>query len=69
MTKQCLYSQDYHCPINYDESEYYVNVLSRRNWTTDRSIELYRAFWQSSLSKIPTIENAKTIFRIVPRKY
>ncbi|EFN69860.1 Protein scarlet [Camponotus floridanus] len=63
-------SQDYHCPINYDESEYYVNILSRRNRseTTDRNIELYRAFWQSSLSKIPTVENTKTIFRIVPRK-
>lgn len=71
MTKQCLHSQDYHCPINYDESEYYVNILSRRNRseTTDRNIELYRAFWQSSLSNIPTVENAKTIFRIVPRKY
>ncbi|GAB1869177.1 Protein scarlet [Camponotus japonicus] len=63
-------SQDYHCPVNYDESEYYVNILSRRNRseTTDHNIELYRAFWQSSLSKIPTAENGKTIFRIVPRK-
>lgn len=71
MTKQsiCLHSQDYHCPVNYDESEYYINILSRQNWTTDRSIELCRAFSQSSLSKIPAIENARTIFRVVPQKY
>lgn len=71
MTKQsiCLHSQDYHCPVNYDESEYYVNILSRRNWTTDRSVELCQAFSQSSLSKIPAIENAGTIFRVVPQKY
>ncbi|KAM0725944.1 Protein scarlet [Formica fusca] len=61
-------SQDYHCPVNYDESEYYINILSRQNWTTDRSIELCRAFSQSSLSKIPAIENARTIFRVVPQK-
>ncbi|CAL1679785.1 unnamed protein product [Lasius platythorax] len=61
-------SQDYHCPVNYDESEYYVNILSRRNWTTDRSVELCQAFSQSSLSKIPAIENAGTIFRVVPQK-
>ncbi|KAL6423725.1 hypothetical protein ACFW04_010306 [Cataglyphis niger] len=61
-------SQDYHCPVNYDESEYYVNILSHQNWTTDRSIELCRAFAQSSLSKIPAIENARIIFHVIPRK-
>ncbi|XP_072766093.1 protein scarlet isoform X3 [Anoplolepis gracilipes] len=61
-------SQNYHCPVNYDESEYYVNILSRRNWTTDRSIELCRAFSQSSLSKIPAVENVRTIFNVIPQK-
>lgn len=61
-------SQDYHCPVNYDESEYYVNILSRRNCTTDRSIELCQTFSQSSLSKIPAIENERAIFRVVPQK-
>ncbi|KYQ53958.1 Protein scarlet [Trachymyrmex zeteki] len=49
-------NQDYRCPTNYDESEYYVNILSCRN-RADRNIELCRAFSRSPLSKIPAIEN------------
>ncbi|KAG5310284.1 SCRT protein, partial [Acromyrmex insinuator] len=47
-------NQNYRCPTNYDESEYFVNILSRR---ADRNIELCRAFSRSPLSKIPAIEN------------
>ncbi|KYN19712.1 PREDICTED: protein brown-like [Trachymyrmex cornetzi] len=45
-------NQDYRCPTNYDESEYYVNILS-----CQADIELCRAFSRSPLSKIPAIEN------------
>ncbi|KAG5328000.1 SCRT protein, partial [Acromyrmex charruanus] len=47
-------NQNYRCPTNYDESEYYVNILSCR---ADRNIELCRAFSRSPLSKISAIEN------------
>ncbi|XP_012235630.1 protein scarlet [Linepithema humile] len=59
-------SQHYHCPANYDESEYYVNILSGRNWT-NRGIELCQAFSQSPLSKIAAVKNAP-IFHTIPRK-
>ncbi|EZA57078.1 Protein brown [Ooceraea biroi] len=59
-------SQDYHCPANYDEAEYYVNILSRQNGT-DRSVELHRAFSQLPFSKIPSIDGVE-IARIIPRK-
>ncbi|XP_018338903.1 PREDICTED: protein white-like isoform X1 [Trachymyrmex septentrionalis] len=48
-------NQDYRCPTNYDESEYYVNILS------------CRAFSRSPLSKIPPIENV-SVFH-ASRKY
>ncbi|XP_012533857.2 protein brown [Monomorium pharaonis] len=59
-------SQDYQCPINYDESEYYVNVLSCCD-RADRNIELCRAFSRSPLSKIPAVESIP-IFYPNPRK-
>ncbi|XP_011166210.2 protein brown [Solenopsis invicta] len=59
-------SQDYQCPTNYDESEYYVNILSRRD-RADRNIELCRAFSRSPLSKIPVVENVP-IFHAGPRR-
>ncbi|KAL0134714.1 hypothetical protein PUN28_001472 [Cardiocondyla obscurior] len=59
-------SQEYRCPVNYDESEYYVNVLSRRS-QADRNIELCRAFSRSPFSQIPAVENAP-IFHASARK-
>ncbi|KAG5309106.1 WHITE protein, partial [Pseudoatta argentina] len=52
-----FFRENYRCPTNYDESEYYVNILSCR---ADRNIELCRAFSRSPLSKIPAIENQIT---------
>ncbi|XP_011876406.1 PREDICTED: protein scarlet-like isoform X3 [Vollenhovia emeryi] len=57
-------SQDYQCPVNYDESEYYVNVLSRR---VDCDLELCQAFSRSPLSRVPAIENVPA-FHASPRK-
>ncbi|XP_020287473.1 protein brown-like [Pseudomyrmex gracilis] len=51
-------SQNYRCPANYDESEYYVNILSRRNSTHRDSEQLCQAFSRSLLSKIPAVECA-----------
>ncbi|XP_071634401.1 protein brown [Temnothorax longispinosus] len=59
-------SQNHHCPVNYDESEYYVNILSRWN-RADRNIELCRAFSRSPLSTIPVVENIP-VFHASPRK-
>ena len=62
-----MHSQDYRCPTNYDEFEYYVNILSGRA-DIDRNIELCRVFSRSPLSKIPAIENI-SIFHATHQKY
>jgi len=62
-----MHSQDYRSPTNYDEFEYYVNILSGRA-DIDRNIELCRVFSRSPLSKIPAIENI-SIFHATHQKY
>lgn len=65
----CLRSQNYRCPANYDESEYYVNILSRRNSThRDSEQALCQAFSRSLLSKIPAVECAP-VFHAASQKY
>ncbi|PBC30226.1 ABC transporter G family member [Apis cerana cerana] len=73
-------SLDYECPIGFDESEYYVKLLSRRNpimYATNPNPEdtgpselidkICRAFSRSSLSRIPEIKNTR-YFEIEPQR-
>lgn len=74
-------SLDYECPVGFDESEYYVKLLSRRNpitYATNPNPEdtgpnelidkICRAFSQSPLSRIPEIKNTR-YFEIEPQRW
>ncbi|XP_050593625.1 protein brown-like isoform X3 [Bombus affinis] len=71
---QFFLSLGYECPVGFDESEYYVKLLSRRKTETsttnpnreDTAAEelidkICRAFSQSPLSRIPKITNSKDL--------
>lgn len=68
------YSLGYECPVGFDESEYYVKLLSRRKTettTTNPNREdagagelidkICRAFSRSPLSRIPKIIKSKDL--------
>ncbi|XP_048268862.1 protein brown-like isoform X3 [Bombus terrestris] len=71
---QFFLSLGYECPVGFDESEYYVKLLSRRKTETsttnpnreDTAAEelidkICRAFSRSPLSRIPKITNSKDL--------
>lgn len=73
-------SLDYECPVGFDESEFYVKLLSRRNpimYATNPKPEdtgpselidkICRAFSRSPLSRIPEIKNTR-YFEIEPQR-
>ncbi|XP_071865767.1 protein brown isoform X3 [Bombus fervidus] len=71
---QFFLSLGYECPIGFDESEYYVKLLSRRKTETSTTNpnredtgagelidKICRAFSRSPLSRIPKITNSKDL--------
>ncbi|KAK1120028.1 hypothetical protein K0M31_012758 [Melipona bicolor] len=73
-------SLGYECPVGFDESEYYIKLLSRRNPETSATNpncedagpgelidKICRAFSRSSLSRIPEITDGRNL-EIEPRE-